>query len=168
MSVRSQPEKIHIEQRPSRIEARRAVEGFELAFVSGRGRFRVDTFGRNRMDVGGQRSARATAMLPAPCGSYSTGHRAIRIARRPRTNAFATRGMHCDRSVRPDVHRVVVGSNRPRGKQKIHRSCSSPIRSIHSATRRDRASGSARISSLASVGLVIRGAPWSAGAGPRE
>src|SRR6476620_4839921 len=54
MSVRSQPEKIHIEQRPSRIEARRTVEGFELAFVSGRGRFRGDTFGRNRMDVGGQ------------------------------------------------------------------------------------------------------------------
>ena len=58
MSVRSQPEKIHIEQRPSRIQMFRAVEGFELAFVSGRGRFRADAFGRNQMDVACEIGAR--------------------------------------------------------------------------------------------------------------
>ena len=36
MPIRPQPQKIHVEERPSRVEALRAVEGFELALISGR------------------------------------------------------------------------------------------------------------------------------------
>ena len=45
MAIRPQPKKIHVEERPSRVETLRAVEGFELALIGGRRRFRAEPFG---------------------------------------------------------------------------------------------------------------------------
>src|SRR5579864_74361 len=53
MAIRPEPQKSHVEQRPCRVQALRAVEGFEFALISGRRLIWSDPFGWNRMDVGG-------------------------------------------------------------------------------------------------------------------